>query len=73
MKDNIPQLNENKVSNSTNFSVPINTSTNQRSGSSATEASVKHSTSHSSLVSSVGEDSGLGQISPIQQGYFYNF
>jgi hypothetical protein len=26
---------------------------------------IKHATSHSSLVSSVGEDSGLGQISPI--------
>lgn len=32
------------------------------------DAYVKHSTSHSSLVSSVGEDSGLGQISPVQQG-----
>lgn len=26
---------------------------------------IKHATSHSSLVSSVGEDSGLGQISPV--------
>jgi acid phosphatase family membrane protein YuiD len=29
------------------------------------QQSVNHSTSHSSLVSSVGEDSGLGQTSPI--------
>jgi hypothetical protein len=30
-------------------------------------ADIKHSTSHSSLVSSVGEDSGLGQVSPVAQ------
>lgn len=29
---------------------------------------IKHATSHSSLVSSVGEDSGLGQISPVSNG-----
>lgn len=29
---------------------------------------IKHSTSHSSIVSSLGEDSGLGQISPVGNG-----
>lgn len=31
---------------------------------------MKHSTSHSSIVSSLGEDSGLGQISPVGNGAF---
>jgi len=35
---------------------------------SSTQMSIKHATSHSSIVSSVGEDSGLGQISPISNG-----
>ena len=33
-----------------------------------TQMSIKHATSHSSIVSSVGEDSGLGQISPVSNG-----
>ncbi|KAE9555323.1 hypothetical protein FO519_001482 [Halicephalobus sp. NKZ332] len=35
---------------------------------SSTQMSIKHATSHSSIVSSVGEDSGLGQISPVSNG-----
>lgn len=33
---------------------------------------IKHATSHSSIVSSVGEDSGLGQISPVSNGELAN-
>ncbi|KAM3720773.1 SPATS2-like protein [Dirofilaria immitis] len=37
----------------------------RHAGSTVSAYAMKHSTSHSSIVSSLGEDSGLGQISPI--------
>ncbi|VDK68487.1 unnamed protein product [Litomosoides sigmodontis] len=37
----------------------------RQTGTTVSAYAMKHSTSHSSIVSSVGEDSGLGQISPV--------
>ncbi|KAL3998198.1 hypothetical protein ACH3XW_14065 [Acanthocheilonema viteae] len=37
----------------------------RQTGTAASTYVMKHSTSHSSIVSSLGEDSGLGQISPV--------
>lgn len=44
----------------------------RQAGTAASAYAMKHSTSHSSIVSSVGEDSGLGQISPVGNGGFKN-
>uniref|UniRef100_A0A0R3RPQ8 UBA domain-containing protein n=1 Tax=Elaeophora elaphi TaxID=1147741 RepID=A0A0R3RPQ8_9BILA len=42
----------------------------RQTGTTASPYVMKHSTSHSSIVSSLGEDSGLGQISPVGNGAF---
>lgn len=48
--------------------IPVGTTTNG-----SNQVPIKSATSHSSIASSVGEDSGLGQISPISNGSFLLF